>query len=641
MPFTIAVASTQPVKVDAVKSVLKDTEIKVIGTASKSGIPEQPIGDAMGQLGVKNRLSCLKHTYAVAFETTAFYSKKTDTYADVTYCALRTPIGMFWANSFPPVPIPKVASDVWLTLTESEQMSTTFGSIIAEFYEVSPNDWYKIVDGQTQTRADIMAQLFENVFSQWKREYARYPALDIKIEPFNNINEFVDISENLANQPKQLARVIELLSNRLMYNTVLLIDARGFLPAYYFLAKGIKVVMARKSGKIPRPIATKSYKKEYGADSLTIQSGRLSSKDVVWVIDDLVATGGTYNAARELIESQNAVVAGYCSLFAIENNTGLIVENIPINHLRFYSTQVKRDMSKLFNKKPFDFKSNAPLAIVPPSMEGMELKGMDRARILWDSFAFSPCPKSLLHQFEGRDVKMFVNTLNKSELYMMKFMDIMTRKDCKSFAVVAPFIDESTQDRIEYPTVDGEEFETIAMLDIFGKFIGHHKLITYDVHCEQTYGGFDNLRNEPIIKKLWHDFSTMYPDAELVFPDAGAFKRFAKALDVLKTATIYHKDRDLSGANNDLRNVELESKAAFEGKTLVICDDMMRSGGTAAEVAADLKRRGANKVYLIIAHSPLEPKAANKYQVFDGIWTSDSCSDHAPSEWVHHRITFA
>ena len=274
-------------------------------------------------------------------------------------------------------------------------------------------------------------------------------------------------------------------------------------------------------------------------------------------------------------------------------------------------------------------------------MEGMELKGMDRARILWDNFAYSPCPKSLLHQFEGRHVRMFVNTLNKAELYMMKFMDIMSRKDCASFAVVAPFIDESTQDRIEYPTINGEEYETIAMLDIFSKFIGAHKLITYDLHCEQTYGGFDNLRNQLIMKKLWENFSTMYPDAELVFPDAGAFKRFAKALNVLKTATVYHKDRDLTGADDDVRNVELEKKSSFEGKTLVIGDDMMRSGGTAAEVAADLKRRGAKKVYLIIAHSPLEPKVANKYQVFDGIWTSDSCPDHAPSEWVQYRITLA
>ena len=368
MPFTIAVASNQSVKVDAVKSVLKDTEIKVIGVATNSGIPEQPIDDAMGRLGVKNRLACLKHVYAVAFETTAFHAKKSNTFADVTYCAFRTPIGTFWANSFPPVPVPNIASDVWLALSDSERPSTTFGSIIAEFHKsqkVSPNDWYKIVDGQTQTRVDIMIELFENVFNQWKREYARYPALDIKIEPFNNIDEFVDISENLANQPKQLARVIELLSNRMWYNTVLLIDARGFLPAYYFLSRGIKVVMARKSGKIPRPVATKSYQKEYGADSLTIQSGRLSSKDIVWVVDDLVATGGTYTAARELVESQGATVAGYCSLFAIESNDGLIVENIPINQLRFYSTQVKRDVSKLFAKKPFDFKSKATLAIAP------------------------------------------------------------------------------------------------------------------------------------------------------------------------------------------------------------------------------------------------------------------------------------
>ena len=110
MPFTIAVASTQSVKVDAVKSVLKDTEIKVTGVATNSGIPEQPIDDAMGRLGVKNRLACLKHVYAVAFETTAFHAKKSNTFADVTYCAFRTPIGTFWANSFPPVPVPKIAS---------------------------------------------------------------------------------------------------------------------------------------------------------------------------------------------------------------------------------------------------------------------------------------------------------------------------------------------------------------------------------------------------------------------------------------------------------------------------------------------------------------------------------------------------
>ena len=89
------------------------------------------------------------------------------------------------------------------------------------------------------------------------------------------------------------------------------IDARGFLfSSLIGEAMNIGTLMIRKSGKLPGEVIERSYDLEYGSNKLAMQkTNRLKGKKVI-IMDDLLATGGTLMCARELIESQGALVCG-------------------------------------------------------------------------------------------------------------------------------------------------------------------------------------------------------------------------------------------------------------------------------------------------------------------------------------------
>ena len=80
------------------------------------------------------------------------------------------------------------------------------------------------------------------------------------------------------------------------------IESRGFILGGV-LADKLKAgfVPIRKPGKLPAKTYSKSYKLEYGFDTLEIHQDALDSNDVVLIHDDLLATGGTVSAAIDLV----------------------------------------------------------------------------------------------------------------------------------------------------------------------------------------------------------------------------------------------------------------------------------------------------------------------------------------------------
>ena len=84
-------------------------------------------------------------------------------------------------------------------------------------------------------------------------------------------------------------------------------EARGFMvgaPVARALNAGF--VPARKPGKLPREAFSESFELEYGTDTLQIHVDAITSDDVVLIVDDLVATGGTANAQARLVKRAGA-----------------------------------------------------------------------------------------------------------------------------------------------------------------------------------------------------------------------------------------------------------------------------------------------------------------------------------------------
>ena len=94
------------------------------------------------------------------------------------------------------------------------------------------------------------------------------------------------------------------------------IESRGFVFASavsYLLKKPF--VMLRKKNKLPADVYSVDFELEYGTATIEVHKDSIQSKDNVLVIDDLIATGGTAQAAAKLIEISGGKVS--CFIFVI------------------------------------------------------------------------------------------------------------------------------------------------------------------------------------------------------------------------------------------------------------------------------------------------------------------------------------
>ena len=94
-------------------------------------------------------------------------------------------------------------------------------------------------------------------------------------------------------------------------------EARGFVfAAPLAIELGAGLVPIRKPGKLPYTTISKSYDLEYGSNTVQIHSDAVSPGDRVLLLDDLLATGGTMEATRQLVTELGGEVVGVA--FVIE-----------------------------------------------------------------------------------------------------------------------------------------------------------------------------------------------------------------------------------------------------------------------------------------------------------------------------------
>jgi adenine phosphoribosyltransferase len=96
------------------------------------------------------------------------------------------------------------------------------------------------------------------------------------------------------------------------------IEARGFiLGSALALDMGVGFLPVRKAGKLPGEVVSQSYDLEYGTATLEVQCGIVEPGTRVVLVDDVLATGGTAEAASALLSGVGAEVLGLLSLLEI------------------------------------------------------------------------------------------------------------------------------------------------------------------------------------------------------------------------------------------------------------------------------------------------------------------------------------
>jgi len=132
---------------------------------------------------------------------------------------------------------------------------------------------------------------------------------------------FKDITPLLAS-PEGFREAIDTIAEEFAgdgITKVLGAEARGFIFGGALAYKlGAGFVPARKPGKLPWETTRAEYALEYGTDSLEMHLDAIGEGDVVLIVDDVLATGGTASAKAQLAESTGARVAGLAFLIELD-----------------------------------------------------------------------------------------------------------------------------------------------------------------------------------------------------------------------------------------------------------------------------------------------------------------------------------
>src|SRR5450759_4621114 len=101
------------------------------------------------------------------------------------------------------------------------------------------------------------------------------------------------------------------------------IESRGFIigaPVAYLL--GIGFVPIRKKGKLPAETIGHDYELEYGTDRIEIHTDAIAMGEKILLVDDLIATGGTAEAACKLIEKMGGKIVECCFIIDLPDIGG-------------------------------------------------------------------------------------------------------------------------------------------------------------------------------------------------------------------------------------------------------------------------------------------------------------------------------
>ena len=146
----------------------------------------------------------------------------------------------------------------------------------------------------------------------------------IKNYPIDGVM-FRDIT-TLFEDPEGLRDSINKLSERykdLKIDKIAAIEARGFIlgaPLAYILNVGL--VLIRKPGKLPAKTISQDYDLEYGSDQIEIHSDAIRPGEKVLIVDDLIATGGTAEAAVKIVEKMQGQIVECCFIIDLPDIGG-------------------------------------------------------------------------------------------------------------------------------------------------------------------------------------------------------------------------------------------------------------------------------------------------------------------------------
>ena len=150
---------------------------------------------------------------------------------------------------------------------------------------------------------------------------------------------FRDITTLIKNEKafKECIDQIVERSKKFNFDKIAAVESRGFVFASaisYILDKPF--IMLRKKNKLPAEVHSVDFELEYGTATIEVHKDSFNENENVLIIDDLIATGGTAEAAAKLIEIANSKVSGFIfviNLFDLGGTDNLLKKGYKVENL--------------------------------------------------------------------------------------------------------------------------------------------------------------------------------------------------------------------------------------------------------------------------------------------------------------------
>ncbi len=227
----------------------------------------------------------------------------------------------------------------------------------------------------------------------------------------------------------------------------------------------------------------------------------------------------------------------------------------------------------------------------------LELK---RARATVSRFPDGETLVKVEEDVRGKDVFIVQSTcppVNDNLMELCIFIDCLRRASAKRITAVIPYYGYARQDRKS----EGRTPITAKLVANMLTKAGLNRVLTMNLHADQIQGFFDipldHLTAAPVLAQ--HFISRKLQNAVLVSPDVGNIKfgsDFASRIG--GELAVIHKRRltpDSTAAVTIVGNVK--------GKTVMMFDDMITTGGTVSEAAKLVRQHGASSIYVAAAHA--------------------------------------
>jgi ribose-phosphate pyrophosphokinase len=235
--------------------------------------------------------------------------------------------------------------------------------------------------------------------------------------------------------------------------------------------------------------------------------------------------------------------------------------------------------------------------------------GLELGRVDIASFPDGETSVKLLENIRGRDVYLIQPTCppaNENLMELLILIDACKRASAERITAVLPYFGYARQDRKD----SGRVPITAKLAANLITTAGANRVLTMDLHAAQIQGFFDlpvdHLYGCPILDEYFLSLKLRPDELVIVSPDEGSIKRTLQHCEHLHGSLAIVDKRRTSATETQQANL---IGGPIEGKTALLFDDMITTGGSIVGAVETVHRFGAKKIYVGASHAVFAGRA--------------------------------